>query len=117
VFSTDTIGAAREDFRTTRAGPDQTNGSNRNMSKAKVQTIRGNKAGGWKRRFADPIVLPDGRRLVTLQDAGDYITNLPKAEHGARGRQTAIDMILKPQRATRAGCGLPASPSCRRSAA
>jgi hypothetical protein len=24
----------------------------------------------WKRRFDDPIVLPDGRQLVTLQDAG-----------------------------------------------
>jgi hypothetical protein len=37
----------------------------------------------WKRRFDDPIVLPDGRRLVTLQDAGTYITKLPKAEHEA----------------------------------
>ena len=34
----------------------------------------------WKRRFDDPIVLPDGRALVTLEDAGDYITMLPKAD-------------------------------------
>jgi hypothetical protein len=27
--------------------------------------------------------LPRGRQLVTLEDAGQYITKLPKAEHGA----------------------------------
>jgi hypothetical protein len=26
----------------------------------------------WSARFDDPIVLPDGRELVTLRDAGDY---------------------------------------------
>jgi hypothetical protein len=49
----------------------------------------------WKRRFDDPIVLPDGRRLVTLQDAGTYITKLPKAEHEAPEWQTAMEMLLK----------------------
>jgi hypothetical protein len=34
----------------------------------------------WKRRFDDPIVLPDGHRLVTLQDAGTYILRPPKVE-------------------------------------
>jgi len=38
---------------------------------------------GWQRRFDDPIPLPRGRQLVTLQDAGNYITKLPKAEHDA----------------------------------
>jgi hypothetical protein len=43
---------------------------------------------GWKRKFDDPIVLPDGRKLVTLEDAGNYITKLPKAEHSSpEGRQ------------------------------
>jgi len=28
---------------------------------------------GWKRRFDDPIPLPRGRQLVTLEDAGKYI--------------------------------------------
>jgi hypothetical protein len=28
-------------------------------------------ATGWKRPFADPIPLPRGRQLVTLNDAGD----------------------------------------------
>jgi hypothetical protein len=32
----------------------------------------------WKRSFDDPIALPGGRRLVTLEDAGNYITELPK---------------------------------------
>jgi hypothetical protein len=27
--------------------------------------------------------LPNGRKLVTLKDAGAYITKLPKAEHDA----------------------------------
>ena len=35
---------------------------------------------GWKRRFDDPIPLPRGRQLVMLEDAGNYITKLPKAE-------------------------------------
>jgi hypothetical protein len=38
---------------------------------------------GWKRRFDEPIPLPRGGQLVTLQDAGTYITKLPKAEHEA----------------------------------
>jgi hypothetical protein len=29
---------------------------------------------GWQRKFDDPIPLPGGRKLVTLRDAGDYIT-------------------------------------------
>jgi hypothetical protein len=38
---------------------------------------------GWKRRFEEPIPLPRGRQLVTLEDAGKFITKLPKAEHEA----------------------------------
>ena len=38
---------------------------------------------GWSREFDDPILLPRGRQLVTLEDAGNYITKLPKAEHEA----------------------------------
>jgi hypothetical protein len=36
---------------------------------------------GWKRAFDEPIPLPRGRQLITLEDAGTYITKLPKAEH------------------------------------
>ena len=33
----------------------------------------------WDRAFDDPIILTDGRELVTLRDAGEHITALPKA--------------------------------------
>ena len=36
-----------------------------------------------KNRQKDPILLPRGRQIVTQQDAGTYITKLPKAEHEA----------------------------------
>ncbi len=39
---------------------------------------------GWKRRFEEPIPLPRGRQLVTLEEAGNYFTKLPKAEHEAQ---------------------------------
>ena len=37
----------------------------------------------WDQRFYDPIELPKGKKLVTLRDAAEYITKLPKAEHDA----------------------------------
>jgi hypothetical protein len=37
----------------------------------------------WFKRFTDPIVLEDGRKLLTLRDAADYITTLPQAERDA----------------------------------
>jgi len=49
---------------------------------------------GWKRRFDEPIPLPRGRRLVTLEDAGNYITKLPKAEHEAREWQAAMEALI-----------------------
>jgi hypothetical protein len=38
---------------------------------------------GWSREFDEPIALPDGK-LVTLRDAANYITALPKKEADAR---------------------------------
>jgi hypothetical protein len=52
-------------------------------------------AKGWKRPFDDPIDLPDGRRLVTLEDAGKYITELPKAEHSALEWQAAMRALMR----------------------
>jgi hypothetical protein len=49
---------------------------------------------GWKRAFDDPIPLPRGRLLVTLQDAGNYITKLPKAEHEAAEWQAAMEALI-----------------------
>jgi hypothetical protein len=51
-------------------------------------------AKGWKQAFDDPIPLPSGRQLVTLQAAGNYITKLPKAEHVAPEWQTAIEALI-----------------------
>src|SRR5258707_6995775 len=42
-------------------------------------TLARKAASGWKRQFNNPIPLPRGGRLVTLEDAGNYITKLPKA--------------------------------------
>src|SRR3982074_936124 len=55
----------------------------------------------WSRIFEEPIPLPprgrgarQGRQLVTLQDAGEYITKLPKAEHTAAEWQTAMEALI-----------------------
>ena len=48
----------------------------------------------WFKRFYDPIVLPDGRELLTLRDAAEYITALPKAEHDAADWQVAMETLL-----------------------
>jgi hypothetical protein len=49
---------------------------------------------GWKRRFDDPIPLPDGRQLVTLMDAGTYIMALPKAQQASREWQLATEVLI-----------------------
>jgi hypothetical protein len=49
---------------------------------------------GWSREFDDPIDLPDGRTLVTLEDAGNFITKLPKAEHAAPECQAAMEALI-----------------------
>jgi hypothetical protein len=49
---------------------------------------------GWKRRFDEPIPLPRGRQLVTLEDAGNYITKLAKAEHEAQEWQAAMEALI-----------------------
>jgi hypothetical protein len=49
---------------------------------------------GWGREFEDPIELPAGRVLVTLEDAGNYIIKLPKAEHEAAEWQAAMEALI-----------------------
>jgi hypothetical protein len=53
------------------------------------------------RKFDEPIPLPprgngarQGRQLITLKDAGTYITKLPKAEHMAAEWQTAMKVLI-----------------------
>jgi hypothetical protein len=48
----------------------------------------------WSPEFDDPIVPPNGRKLVTLKDAGAYIAKLPKAEHDAPEWQTAMEVLI-----------------------
>jgi hypothetical protein len=38
--------------------------------------------------------LPPGRKLVTLENAGNYITVLPKAEHSAPEWQAAMRALM-----------------------
>ena len=48
----------------------------------------------WDQQFFDPIMLPSGRKLVTLRDVALYITKLPKAEHDAEEWQAAMQALL-----------------------
>jgi hypothetical protein len=48
----------------------------------------------WSREFEDPIVLADGRKLVTLRDAATYITKLPKAEQDLQIWQIAVEHLI-----------------------
>ncbi len=66
---------------------------------------------GWSRSFDEAIALPDGRRLVTLLDAGDYIAALPKKEHAAPEWQAAIQALILVAEGGGRRC-LPASESC-----
>jgi hypothetical protein len=59
-----------------------------------MKTNRGKIGGGWKRPFDEPIPLPHGRQLVTLENAGTFITKLPKAEQKLEEWQTAMQALL-----------------------
>jgi hypothetical protein len=54
----------------------------------------------WSRKFDEPITIPArgprgrSRTLVTLKDAGDYVTRLPKAEHSAPEWQAAMSALM-----------------------
>jgi hypothetical protein len=49
---------------------------------------------GWQREFEDTIPLPRGGRLVTLQDAADYILKLAKAEQNLKEWQAATEALI-----------------------
>jgi hypothetical protein len=49
---------------------------------------------GWKPGFDKSIPLPRGRQLVALEDAGNYITKLPKAVHEAAEWQAAMEALI-----------------------
>jgi hypothetical protein len=56
-------------------------------------TRRDGAISGWSTRFDDPIVLPDGRELVTLRHAAIYITSLPKRVSALPEWQAAVESL------------------------
>ncbi len=48
----------------------------------------------WSTPFDDPIRLRDGRKLFTLQDAGDYIMKLPKDVQQQERWQIAVENLI-----------------------
>jgi hypothetical protein len=49
---------------------------------------------GWGRAF-DPTALPDGRQLVSLRDAGEYIAALPQSEQQQANWHTTAEMLMQ----------------------
>jgi hypothetical protein len=49
---------------------------------------------GWSKPFEDPILLPNGRELLTLKNAADYIMKLPKTEQTHEKWQTAVEVLI-----------------------
>ena len=49
----------------------------------------------WSARFPGPIALPDGGKLITLQDAGAYITKLPKQTQATPAWQNATHVLIQ----------------------
>jgi hypothetical protein len=48
----------------------------------------------WSRELEEPIVLPEGRTLATLRDAGEHIGALPKKEHDAPEWHAAMQALI-----------------------
>jgi hypothetical protein len=63
---------------------------------------------GWSKLFEDPIPLPGGRQLVTLLNAGEYISVLPRKEIQSDHWQAAIEALLMAAMAM-GRCYMPAS--------
>ena len=64
------------------------------MGRWQAALIAPRTATGWKRPFDEPIRLSRGGKLVTLEDAGDYITELPKVDHTAAEWQAAMEALI-----------------------
>jgi hypothetical protein len=52
------------------------------------------KSVSWDQQFFDAIILPTGRKLITLRDAAKYIMKLPKAEQQAPQWQAAAKVLM-----------------------
>ncbi|WP_027578502.1 hypothetical protein [Bradyrhizobium sp. Ai1a-2] len=49
----------------------------------------------WQTPFEQPIALPEGEPLITLQDAASYIQRLPADISGQPEWQLAIEMLIE----------------------
>jgi hypothetical protein len=53
-------------------------------------------AANWKRRFDEPIKLPDGRKLVTLKDAIAWLAKeVPASERGMKQVLAAAHCVIE----------------------
>ena len=51
---------------------------------------------GWSRRFDEPIILPNGKKLLTLKDAIAWIAKeVPQSEHGMKEVQAAAHCVTE----------------------
>jgi hypothetical protein len=48
----------------------------------------------WSRAFDEPIPLPKGRTIATLEQAARYIQKLPKAEQDSPEWQAATEALI-----------------------
>lgn len=49
----------------------------------------------WDLEFPEPIAVPGGEVLVTLRDAGAYITSLPLKVHDGKVWQAAMHVLIQ----------------------
>jgi hypothetical protein len=49
---------------------------------------------GWARELEEPIALPGGSKIITLRDAANYITALPRKEAELPEWQAAIEALV-----------------------
>jgi len=50
--------------------------------------------GSWSLKFNEPIAKPNGSKLRTLRDAGEYVTALPKADQAKPHWRTAARELM-----------------------
>jgi hypothetical protein len=49
----------------------------------------------WDLKFPEPIAVPHGKPLVTLRDAGDYITSLPLKVPSGPAWEAAMHVLIQ----------------------
>jgi hypothetical protein len=50
----------------------------------------------WRRRFDEPVALPDGTRIATLSEAIAWLAaNVPESEHGMKQVQAAAHCVTQ----------------------